>query len=144
KRVPRAEGQNGPCFPRLIGWFSMAMLLLVVSAIPAHAQYGASLQGTVEDTTGAVVPGASLTLADKETGHSVSVVSGDNGQFTFNELAPSKYSISISRDGFKKKLIDNVEIIAEQANSLTIKLEVGTTAETVTVSAGETAVLDTE
>jgi hypothetical protein len=119
-------------------------LLLVVATLPAHAQYGASLQGTVADTTGAVVPGATVTLVDKETGHSASATSGDTGLFTFNQLAPSKYSVTVTRDGFKKKLLDNVEIIAEQSNSLTIKLDVGAAAETVTVNAAESAQLDTE
>jgi hypothetical protein len=122
----------------------MAAMLLIFTAVPARAQYGASLQGTVSDTTGAVVPGATITLADKETGHTASAVSGDTGLFTFNELAPSTYSITVSRDGFKKKVLDNVTILGEQANSLTVKLEVGTTSETVTVNAADAPVLDTE
>jgi hypothetical protein len=144
KRVPRTKGPNGWLFLRLAGSCAAAVLLLALAAIPAHAQYGASLQGTVVDSTGAVVPGATVTLVDKETGHSASSVTGDSGGFTFNELAPSKYSITIVRDGFKKKLLDNVAIIAEQANNLTVHLDVGTTTETVTVNAGETPVLDTE
>jgi hypothetical protein len=127
----------------IAGWCA-AVMLLVVLAAPAHAQYGASLQGTVTDPTGAVVPGATIALTDKETNHTVSAVSGDTGVFTINQLAPSNYSITITRDGFKKKVLDNVAILAEQSNSLTIKLEIGTAAETVTVNAAETPVMDTE
>jgi len=121
-----------------------AFVLLILIAVPAHAQYRASLQGTVEDTTGAVVPGATITLVDTETNRTITATSGDSGLFTFNELAPSKYSITITRDGFKKKVLDNVSIIAEQANSLTIKLDVGAAAETVTVNAAETPIMDTD
>jgi hypothetical protein len=120
------------------------LLLLLFLGMPAHAQYRASLQGTVEDTTGAMVPGATITLVDKETNRTIGATSGDTGLFTFNELAPSTYTITISRDGFKKKVLDNVPIQAEQANSLTVKLEVGATAETVTVNAAEAPVMDTE
>ena len=96
------------------------------------------------DTTGAVVPGATISLVDKETNHTISAVSGDTGVFTFNQLSASTYSITISRDGFKKKVLDNVAILAEQANSLHVQLEVGTASETVTVNAEATPVMDTE
>ncbi len=127
-----------------MGWCAAALLLLIVVALPIHAQYGASLQGTVTDPMGAVVPGATITLVDKETNRTVTAVSGDAGLFTFNQLAPSSYTITVSRDGFKKKVLDNVAILAEQANSLNVKLDVGTAAETVTVNAAETPVIDTE
>ena len=135
--------KSGKLFQLVVPIFAAVMLLLALAA-PANAQYGASLQGTVTDTTGAVIPGATIALTDKETNHSVSVVSGDTGLFTFNQLAPSKYSIIVSRDGFKKKVIDNVEILSEQANSLTIKLDVGTASETVTVNAADQPVIDSE
>ncbi|MGA3133413.1 MAG: carboxypeptidase-like regulatory domain-containing protein [Terracidiphilus sp.] len=121
-----------------------ALLLLPLSILPANAQYGASLQGTVTDTTGAVVPGASVTLVDEETNRTIIAVSGNTGLFTFNQLAPSQYTISVSREGFKRKNLDNVAILAEQANSLIVKLEVGGTSETVTVNAAKTPAMDTE
>ncbi len=144
KRVPRCGLRNGPAFPAIAGRCAAAMLMLIFMAVPAHSQYRASLQGTVEDTTGAAVPGATITLVDKETNRTASAVSGDTGLFTFNELSPSKYTITITRDGFKKKILDNVAILAEQANSLTAKLEVGAATETVTVNAAEAPVMDTD
>jgi len=125
-------------------WWMAAFLLIALWALPANAQYGASLQGTVTDTTGAVIPGATITLVDQETNRTLTAVSGDTGLFNFNQLAASKYSITISRDGFKKKVLDNVAILSEQANSLTINLEIGTASETVTVNAAESPVMDTE
>ena len=130
--------------PALNAWWLPALMLFLFLAVPAYAQYSASLQGTVTDTTGAVVPGATIALTDKETNHTVSAVSGGTGLFTFNQLGPSKFTITVSRDGFKKKVLDNVAILAEQANSITIKLEIGAAAETVTVNAADAPVLDTE
>ncbi|MGA9673130.1 MAG: carboxypeptidase-like regulatory domain-containing protein, partial [Terracidiphilus sp.] len=135
--------RSGPLFQSFVP-ICAAVALLLVLAVPATAQYGASLQGTVTDTTGAVIPGATIALTDKETNHAVTVTSGDTGLFTINQHAPSKYTITISRDGFKKKVIDNVSILSEQANSLTIKLEVGTATETVTVNAADQPVIDSE
>ncbi len=139
----RKWGKSRQLFQAVAGGCA-ALLLLAVLAAPAKAQYGASLQGTVTDTTGAVVPDATIALTDKETNHAVTVKSGATGLFTFNQLAPSKYSITVTRDGFKKKVIDNVAILSEQANSLTIMLDIGTAAETVTVNAADQPAIDTE
>ena len=113
----------------------LAFVALVAFAalfsVPAQAQYGASLQGTVTDTTGAVVPGATITLVDKETNRTLNATSNETGFFVFNHLPPSKFTITVTRDGFKKKVFDNVAILSEQANSMTIALEVGAAAETV-------------
>ncbi|HEX7728968.1 MAG TPA: carboxypeptidase regulatory-like domain-containing protein [Terracidiphilus sp.] len=126
----------------------LAFVALVAFAalfsVPAQAQYGASLQGTVTDTTGAVVPGATITLVDKETNRTLNATSNETGFFVFNHLPPSKFTITVTRDGFKKKVFDNVAILSEQANSMTIALEVGAAAETVTVNAAESPVMDTE
>jgi hypothetical protein len=125
----------------------LALIAMVAFAalfsLPAQAQYGASLQGTVTDTTGAVVPGATVTLVDKETNRTLNASSGDTGDFTFNNLAPSLYTLTVVRDGFKKKVMDNVKILAEQANSLKVALEVGGSAETVVVNAESMPLIDT-
>jgi hypothetical protein len=120
-----------------------ALLLLALLAVPAHAQYGASLQGTVADPTGALIPGATLTLTDTETGRTLTTQSNSTGTFVFSALAPSLYRLEASRDGFKKRVIDNFKIFADQANALNVVLEVGTTAESVTVNAATQPLLDT-
>ena len=61
------------------------------------------------------------------------------------QLPPSTYKLgSVTRDGFKTKVLDGVHILAEQANALNVVLEIGGKAETVTVNAGECAAIDTE
>ncbi|MGB7549355.1 MAG: carboxypeptidase-like regulatory domain-containing protein, partial [Terracidiphilus sp.] len=124
-------------------WGIAALLLLALLAVPAHAQYGASLQGTVADPTGALIPGTTLTLTDTETGRTLTTQSNSTGTFVFSALAPSLYRLEASRDGFKKRVIDNFKIFADQANALNVVLEVGTTAESVTVNAATQPLLDT-
>jgi Carboxypeptidase regulatory-like domain len=129
----------------LRGIWLLATLALFALCIPlAKAQYGASLQGTVTDTTGALIPGATVTLVDQETNRTLTAVSGDTGLFTFNSLAPSKYTITVTRDGFNKKVLNNVALLAEQANNIKIQLEVGAAATTVTVNAATSPIIDTE
>ena len=125
-------------------WLTASLLLLTLSVVPAHAQYSASLQGAVTDPQGAMISGAQLTLTDTETNHSFTTASNASGDFTFNELSPSTYTLVVTRNGFKKKVLDGIQILAEQANALNVVLDVGGSAETVTVDASQTPVIDTE
>ena len=91
---------------------------LILSAAMAHAQYRTSIQGVVTDPTGAVVPGAHLTLTNPATGEKQVRDSNDAGVFNFNALAAAKFRLEVEKDGFQKKVIDNLELIPEQANSV--------------------------
>jgi len=110
----------------------------------AHAQYRASIQGVVTDPQGAVVSGATVTLTNHETGQVLTTTTNDSGIYNFGALGPSQYGITVEKDGFKKKVLDNVGVIAEQANALNIQLDVGQVSETVTVNGDSTPLIDTE
>src|SRR5467141_585316 len=116
----------------------------VFFAAAAHAQYRASIQGVVTDPQGAVVSGATVTLKNLETNQTVIAETNDNGIYNFNSLSPSRYSITVEKAGFKQKILDNVGVIAEQANALNIRLEVGQVTESVTVNADHQPLIDTE
>lgn len=140
----RQTGWEHRIFAHLrVGLWTVAVVLLALCALPGSAQYRASLQGTVADSQGAMIPGAQLTLTDTETNRALSATSDGEGNFVFNQLMPSNYRLEVSRDGFKKKVLDRVHIIAEQANSLNVVLETGGTTETVTVNAGDVPMIDT-
>jgi len=109
----------------------------------AHAQFRASLRGTVQDSQGAVIPGATVTLIDTDTNHTVVATSDGNGTYIFNALAPAPYRLTVEHQGFQKKVLEHVQIIPEQLNSLDLQLDVGEVQQTVTVS-GTTQALDTE
>jgi hypothetical protein len=127
--------------------FVRTMLFAVCAvflATSAHAQYRASIQGVVTDPTGAVASGVTLTLTNLETGQKLTATTDENGIYNFNALPPSKYSLTVEKAGFKKKILDNVGVIAEQANALNIQLEVGAVNDTITVSGDSTPLIDTE
>ncbi len=131
-------------FTSLIAWWPAACLLLVFMAAPAHAQYRASIQGTVADPTGAFVPGATLTLTNKSTNETVVRTSNDEGIFNFNALPADHFTLVATRDGFKKKVIDDLQLIPEQANALNVVMEIGSDTETVIVNASTAPAMDTE
>ena len=108
-----------------------AFLFLVASA---HAQYRASLQGTVTDPQGAVIADAGVTLTNIETGRTEQAKTNAGGVYNFNGLAPSTYSIKVEKAGFKLQVLDNIQVIAEQANAIDVVLQLGQTTETVTVT----------
>src|SRR3979411_2858619 len=127
-------------FSRRITFLICFSLLLVPIA---QAQYRASLRGTVTDPQGAVVSGATVTLVDTGTNHTLVSTSDANGIYQFNALPPAPYRLTAEAQGFKKRVLENVQIIPEQPNALDLQLDLGQAQETVTVS-GTTEALDTE
>jgi hypothetical protein len=127
--------------PSLIAWWA-ATLLLVFLAIPAHAQYRASLRGTVADPTGAVIPGATVTLTDKDTNATRTATSDGSGIYTFNALPPDHFSLVAERQGFEKKEVAQVVLIPEQPNTLDVQLQLGDVQQTVTVTGSAAPLLD--
>ena len=121
--------------------FVFAVLSFVTAA---HAQFGASLRGTISDPSGAVIPGATVTLTNKETNQVKTSQSDASGIYTFNALAPGSYSVTAQRQGFKKKEIAQVVLIPEQPNALDVQMELGDVAQTVTVNGSSTPLLDTD
>jgi hypothetical protein len=109
----------------------------------AQAQFRGSLNGTVTDPQGEVVPGAVVTLVDTDTNKTLTSTSDANGIYEFNALPAAPYRLTVEHEGFKKKVLEHVVIIPDQPNALNLQLEVGQVQTTVTVS-GTTQTLDTE
>src|ERR1700680_4014507 len=103
----------------------------------AQAQYRASIQGTVTDQQGALVPDAAVTLTNQETSRNLQTTTNASGVFNFVELAPSGYTITVDKGGFKKYIATDVQIIAEQSNSYNVHLDVGATTDTVNVNGND-------
>ncbi len=121
----------------------LVLFCCVIFTPDARAQYRGSLRGTVSDPQGEVVPGATVTLVNKDTNNTLVATSDDNGIYTFNALPPAPYRLTAEHPGFKKQVLEDVQIIPEQLNSLNLQFQVGAVEETVTVS-GTTEALDTE
>src|SRR5205807_6855034 len=92
----------------------LLVVCAVLSTAVAHAQYRASIQGVVTDQQGAVVSDASVTLKNQETSRESKATTDANGIYNFNALPPSLYTITVEKAGFKQKVLENINVIAEQ------------------------------
>jgi len=129
--------------PHVIAICAMAILCFCLSA-PAFAQFRTSIQGTVTDTTGAVIPGATLTLTDLATNATIVSTSSDTGVFNFNALPADNFSLVVEKTGFQKKILNNLQLIPEQSNALNVQLDAGAASTTITVDASQASAIDTE
>lgn len=139
------KGTSKKTLVRRLPFVITAVWILMAMAIPAAAQYRGSLQGTVTDPTGAVVPDATVTLTSKETNNSKTATTTAGGVYSIPGLAPGTYSLTVDKAGFAKKVLDNVVLPSEQTMSQDVQLETAQAATTtVTVSAETAPVIDTE
>jgi hypothetical protein len=122
---------------------SCLLVLAAATAASAQVQTG-SIVGAVSDSSGALLPGVSVTLAgDRLIGGPQAVVTDASGTYRFDRLPPGDYIVKFELQGFKT--IERSGIVVNAAFTATInaKLEVGTVSETVLVT-GESPTVDTK
>jgi hypothetical protein len=117
-----------------------AVLLLASSA---YAQNMGSLRGSITDSTGAVVPGATVVLTNDDTKATRQAVSDAKGGYYFATVIPGNYSMSVELSGFKTKVTKGVRISPNDTRGIDVALELGAQTETVEVTA-ERELLQTE
>jgi Carboxypeptidase regulatory-like domain len=127
-------------YMRVIKFTFIALVIslgMVLVAPSSWAQISTgSLSGTVLDQSGAAVPGASVYAVDPATGASESTTTNATGFFKFGLLQVGAYNLTIEKEGFQKKKVDNAQVQVNSDNDLGgIALEVGSTTSTVEVTA---------
>src|SRR5579859_2316011 len=121
----------------------MCAVLLCVSGVRSQ-QNTADILGTVTDTSGAVVPGATVTLTNIGTNVSQTTQSSGTGDYTFTLVQVGNYSIKVQAAGFKTYLAPSLSVSAGDRARMDAKMEVGTQTQTVEVQASSTPALQTE
>ncbi|HVF67747.1 MAG TPA: TonB-dependent receptor [Pyrinomonadaceae bacterium] len=96
--------------------------------------------GTIEDAAGAVVPGAAVTVTNIATGATREAATGDAGDFAFLSLPPGKYRVEVAAKGFKRTVVEELDVNVTQTSTVNLKLEPSIQEETVTVTAEGTLV----
>jgi hypothetical protein len=120
----------------------LTLLLLIVPS--AFAQFDtATVVGTVKDNTGAVVPGATVTLTNLETGIAVVKVTDANGNFEFMTVRIGRYKVTGELVGFSTALVDSLQVAVGARQRVDLKLDPGKVNETVTV-VGISTLLETD
>src|SRR5438105_3494088 len=120
------------------GTIQVALLGLLIAGIARFAPAQtttATLSGIVRDPQGGVIPGASISVVQTDTGQARQTMSGPTGDYTISNLSTGNYRITASARGFKKTVIPSITLQVNQSANVDLMMEVGGLAEEVTVSA---------
>jgi hypothetical protein len=126
---------SSPARPhRSIVWRILICCLIVSAALrlPAQSTFGAIL-GSVRDSTGALVPGAQVTLVNTGTAASRVLISDANGNYAFNNIDVGKYTLTFVATGFEKESLPEFSLTARETRRLDAALKPGAEAQTVVV-----------
>ena len=135
---PRRKPAAGcPSFSKHFVLF-LAFLLLVFAASPIslYSQVSSTgrVSGTITDTSGGLVPSASVSLIDTATGSARQTTTNESGFYVFTIVNPGKYNVQVTKQGFKKTVVANQVVDVGTQLNVNAQLELGTVAETVEVS----------
>ena len=114
--------------------------LLVFSRMAYSQTTFASITGTVTDSSGAVVPGATVTATNLATNIKISTKSNEAGNYTVPQLIEGTYTVRSEAAGFKSVVVEKVVLSARDVRRVDVKLEVGTVETAVEVSGGATLI----
>ncbi len=133
--------------PRIFFLWAVTLVVCFVLVTPEQASAqgavtSAAITGDVTDETGAVLPGAKVTIQVQATGLTHEATADPSGHFAFLQLAAGAYDITVEASGFKTAEVRNVVVEIGETLSLKIPLEVGEMRQTIEVS-GETATIGT-
>jgi hypothetical protein len=119
---------------RLLGYSLLAVLLSIPLGLHAQ-QYSGTIVGTVTDSTGAAIPGATVTVINTGTGAKVSQTSGGQGEFTFAQLPIGTYEVHVKQGNFKEFIETGVIVHTSTNTEVSAVLRVGSVTQKVTVAA---------
>ncbi len=120
--------------PRIFSAFILS-LLVVSSAFAQSTAINGTIEGTVKDEQGALLPGVTVTVSNIDTGDQRVVVTNENGLYRAPLLSLGTYRVAAELQGFKKFEQTGVSLRAGQTAVIDVALSVGALAETITVTA---------
>ena len=124
--------------------FALSWLLLTFSLAPpqllAQSTFG-SIVGTVKDSSGALIPGASVRLTNTGTAAERTVASDQHGDYSFLNLNPGKSQVSISATGFEKTDFSDLDLQSRETKRVDATLQLGAASETVVVQGASAGVI---
>ena len=110
------------------------LALVLALALPIWAQeFRASVTGQVNDASGAVLPGATITARNVATNATYKTTSGEDGQYALRNLDPGSYAISVEVTGFRKLLREGVVLQVGTQATLNLQMQTGEVSEAITV-----------
>jgi carboxypeptidase family protein/TonB-dependent receptor-like protein len=122
-------------------WGLSVLLLLAAGPLAAQTTTG-SISGTITDESKAVLPGATITVTNTQTGAARTIVADERGRYHAFNLAPGTYDVSAELQGFSPTARKAIEVTIGSDVLVDLAMKVGTISETITVT-GEATMLDT-
>jgi len=108
---------------------------LFFSAIAFGQSGNASLTGTVQDSSAAVVPNAAVTVRNVDTGVAHEMVTNSAGLYYIPNLIPGAYTVNVEAKGFKGQRIEGVKLVIDQQARIDVQLKVGELGQEIAVRA---------
>ena len=118
---------------------NLLLILLLAPAIAAQTQITTgTIQGTVADANGAVIPGANVEIKNLDTNLSRTLTTDEGGRFVAPLLQPGNYSVTVSKQGFTTAVLEKTALTVGQALNVPVQLKISEVAERVTITATPT------
>src|SRR5262245_49877881 len=129
---------------RKVFGFTCALLVVLAMWSVSFAQAGSSsVRGIVTDLQGRTVSGANVSLINETRNFNRTQTTSDTGAYIFTSVPPGTYRIEVEATGFKKASISQVQALVDTPSVIDVQLEVGNVSETVSVTAGGDAPINT-
>ncbi|WP_419804620.1 carboxypeptidase regulatory-like domain-containing protein [Terriglobus sp.] len=107
----------------------------LLASCSAHAQtVTATMVGTIQDNTGAAIPGAKVVVIEKATNLSRDTVANGSGNYSFPDLQPGTYRVVVEQTGFKREERTTVDVVVNTTTRIDFDLQTGSVTDTVTVT----------
>jgi Carboxypeptidase regulatory-like domain len=124
---PRSS--DGPCRSTRLGvalsGIFLTFCLLFATALPSFGQASSGVTGTVTDSSGALIPGAAVTVANINTGQTAKTVTGSAGTYATTGLLPGRYTITVTAAGFSKAIKNEVNLEVSTNATIDVTLNAG-------------------
>jgi hypothetical protein len=130
-----AKSSAGLFSPKRVWHLAILLLLLPLLQPTARAQVDTgSIVGTVTDTSGAIVPGAAITIKDESTGRTLVLESGQDGTYSISPLKIGAYTMTVAKAGFQTLVQQHIEVTVQGHLQIDPKLQVGQVTQEIQVS----------
>nr|MBP6821692.1 carboxypeptidase regulatory-like domain-containing protein [Acidobacteriota bacterium] len=121
---------------RTLMYLPLVLSLLLICSIGVLAQTHGEITGVVNDSSGALVSGATVTVTNQATNATRRATTNGEGVYAFPSLLPGVYSLKVEQQGFKSSVRNDITLEVQQTARIDVTLEVGSVGETVTITGG--------
>ncbi len=132
-----------PTIRQILVIVSLLSLILLMFSVSLAQSGSSSLRGTVTDLQGRPVTGATVTLGNASKNFTRTQETNESGSYAFSTVPPGTYRLEVEAKGFKKSSVTDVHALIDTPATIDVQLEVGSISETVSISAGIDAPLNT-